>query len=221
MERKRARIIFGAVVVLLMALAIFAALALSGQRKAFPKAQLADGRVLQVEGVTFGTSHQRGFKSLVENFGPWLPRKLSDLLTPKVPHSEIRLDLPALVVWVNAINPLTGKPVDCQRIRVEILSENGDVFGQDTSEWFGSAAFWRVGHVFYAFPRSQRTLTVRVTPWRTNTSVRFEVPNPHVTAPAAWSGQVLPQHQLVGDLDVALNGLLLRTNGSTKNYWES
>jgi hypothetical protein len=70
MERKRATIIFGAVVVLLMALLIFAALALSGQRKALPKAQLADGRVLQVEGVTFGTSHHMGFKSLVENFGP-------------------------------------------------------------------------------------------------------------------------------------------------------
>jgi hypothetical protein len=103
---------------------------------------------------------------------------------------------------------------------VETLGENGDVFGEDTSEWFGSATFWRVGHVFYAFPRAQSVCTVQVTPWRTNVSVRFEVPNPHVSQPGTWSGQALPQ-QLVGDLDVALTGLLLRTNGSSAHYWES
>ncbi len=221
MERKLARIIFGAVVVPLMALLVLAALVLPGRSKPLPNAELADGRILQVEGVTFGTYHEMGFKSPVENVGPWLPRKLYALLTPKVPHSDVHLDHPGLVVWVNAINPATGKHVDCQGIRVEIVGENGDVFAEDTSSWFGSPSFWRVGHVFYAFPRSQRKLAVQVTPWRTNASVRFDVPNPDVARPADWSGQSLPQHQLLGDLDVALTGLLLRTNGSAKNYWES
>jgi len=221
MESKRAKIIIGAVVAFLIALLIFAALALPGRRKPIPKAQLTDGRILQVESVTFGTYHQMGFKSLVENVRPWLPRKIFDLLTPKFPYSEMHLDRPGLVVWVNAVDPVTGKYVDCQSIRVEVLGENGDVFAEDTSAWFGSATFWRVGHVFYAFPRAQSALTVQVTPWKTNTSVRFEIPNPHVTRPAAWSGQALPQHQLVGDLDVALTGLLLRTNGSSAHYWQS
>src|SRR6266699_3320799 len=101
MERKRATIIFGAVVVLLITLLVLAAIVLPGRSKPLPSAQLGDGRVLQVEGVTFGTYHQMGFKSLVENVGPWLPRKLYALLTPKVPHSEVHLDHPGLVVWVN------------------------------------------------------------------------------------------------------------------------
>src|ERR1700694_5690857 len=63
MKRKRATIIFGAVVGLLIALLLFVAVALPGRSKPLPQAQLADGRILQLEGVTFGTYHQMGFKS--------------------------------------------------------------------------------------------------------------------------------------------------------------
>jgi hypothetical protein len=221
MERRRARVLFGAGIALAGALVIFLMVGWPHGSKSLPNALLADGRILQVEGVTFGTYHRIGFKSPLENIRPWVPGKLYDWLSPRYPHSETRLDRPGLVVWVNATDPTTGKHVDCQGIRVEILGEGGDMFGEDTSCWFGGSAFWRVGHVFYAFPRTQRTLTVQVTPWRTNVSVRLEVPNPQVVQQPVWSRKPLPQERAVGGLEVVMTDLLLRTNGSTSRYWES
>ncbi len=166
MERRRARVLCGASIVLSGALIAFLTIGWPKQAKPLPKVRLADGRVLQVEGVTFGTNHYIGRKSLVENFRPWLPRKLDELLSPRYPHSEVTpLDRPGLVIWVNAVDPTTGNHVDCQAIRIEILSEDGDSFRETTSYWHGGTGFWRVGHLFYAFPRTERTLTVQVTPW--------------------------------------------------------
>ena len=221
MQRRGTRVLFGAGIALAGTLIVLLILSRTNRAKELAKARLADGRILQIEGVTFGTNHQIGFKSPLETVRQWLPSRLYDWLSPKYPHSEVLLDRPGLVVWVNATDPVTGKHVDCQGIRMEILGESGDVFGQDTSSWFGGTAFWRVGHVFHAFPSTQRSLTVQVTPWRTNVSVRIELPNPHIVRPAVWSGKPLPQVQIAGDLEVAMTSLLLRTNGSTHKYWES
>ena len=120
MERKRARVFLGAGIVFAGALLVFLAIGWPKRAEPLPKARLADGRILQIEGVTFGTSHQIGFKSPLENVRPWLPAKLYDWLSPKYPHSEIRLDRSGLVVWVNAIDPTAGKHVDCQGIRMEM-----------------------------------------------------------------------------------------------------
>jgi len=144
-----------------------------------------------------------------------------DLLAPKYPRSVVHLDQPGLVVWVNAIDPATGKQVDCQGIRVEFIDEHDDLFGQDTSSWFGGNGFWRVGHVFHAFPRTQRELTFQVTPWRSNETVQVKFPNPYVVTPARWSGQPLPQQKRAGDLEIVLTRLTLSTNGGPKNHWES
>jgi beta-lactamase regulating signal transducer with metallopeptidase domain len=183
------------------------------------KGQLADGRILQVEGVTFGTNHQIGEESRVDG-----------RFSPRFFHSEIRLERPALVVWVNAINPATGKYVDCQGIRVAFIDEQGELFGAADSHWSsgqfidgpdGRTSFFRVGHVFYAFPRTQQKLTMQVTPWRTNESIRLEFSNPRLTVPAAWSGSPLPQQKRIGDMEVRLTELVMRTNGGPKQYWKT
>src|SRR5437870_977372 len=47
---------------------------------------LADGRILQIEGVTYGTRHRLGNKSMIaERLRPWLPWRLRAFVQPKVP----------------------------------------------------------------------------------------------------------------------------------------
>jgi hypothetical protein len=195
---------------------------LSGPTGPIASAQLADGRILQIEGVTFGTRHHIGKRSLVEPIEPWLPRQVVQLFAPQHRHSDITLDEPGLVVWVNAIDPVTRKYVDCQQIRMEFIGEHGDLFGQETSSWSGSPTFWRAGHIFHAFPRTQPTLALQVSCWRSQGSaVRMEFPNPCLTTPASWPARPLPQRLRTGDLEVELTSLVMRTNGGPKQFWQT
>ncbi len=186
------------------------------------RGRLADGRILQIEGVTFGTYNHIGKRSLVESIQPWLSPRIVQLFAPKYPYGQITLGEPGLVVWVNAVDAVTGKQVDCQGIRIEFIDENGDYYGEETSSWFGGNNFWRVGHIFHAFPRTERKLTLQISCWKkTNSSIRLEFQNPHVTKAANWSAVGLPQRRSVGNLEVELTKLALRTNGSPKQYWQT
>ena len=189
-----------------------------------PPAQLklADGRILQIEGVTYGTKHRIGQRSiLVDRFGSWMPRPLRVRLSLKLPQNTIELERPGLVVWVNAIDPASGTNVDCQGIRTEFVDAHGDLFGQDTSSWFGGQTFWRVGHIFYSYPRSETQLTFRVTPWKKNNNVPVtaQLFNPHVAQPANWSGQPVPQTKATGPIEITLTRLVAKTNELT--YWQT
>jgi hypothetical protein len=184
--------------------------------------ELADGRVLQIEGVTYGTDHRMGHHSIIfERFGPWLPQHLRDRLQPRTPENTIELERPGLVVWVNAIDPDSGTNVDCQGIRTEFVDKYGDLFGTETSHWFGGQSFYRVGHVFYSYPRAEGELTFRVTPWKKdkNRPVTAQIPNPHVERGVAWSGKPPPQTNFTGPLEIILAGLNARTNEA--KYWQT
>src|SRR5437867_8273251 len=72
------------VVLLLGAGAWFAATKQSGPIAAL---SLADGRTLQIEGMTYGTEHRIGQRSIIlEHFGPWLPRSVGCFIEPKYPE---------------------------------------------------------------------------------------------------------------------------------------
>jgi hypothetical protein len=210
----------GAGLLLTWLLSVVVIFAFSKPRGPLAKVQLADGRVLQIEGVTFGTEHHMGPPSfLLDRFGYWLPWQWRQALVPKQGENRIHLDQPGLVVWVNALDPVTGKAVDCQGIRVEFVDEQGDLFGVHQPSWFGGNNFWRVGHSFYAYPRDAQKLTLQITPWNTNVTSRVEIANPHITTAGGWSGTSLPQQASFGNLEVALTALQLRTNGGPKQYW--
>src|SRR4051812_32663040 len=79
---------------------------------------VADGRIFQIEGVTYGKKHSIGEPALIyEHLRPWLPNRLRQLLEPKHPRSTILTDRPALVVWVNALEPKGRTNIDCQGVR--------------------------------------------------------------------------------------------------------
>jgi hypothetical protein len=122
-------------------------------------------------------------------------------------------------VWVNAISEVGKTNVDCQGIRVEFVDRNGDLFGETTRSWFGGSGFWRVGHVFYCYPREEQNLNLRVTSWKKPSNnkeretVVTTVVNPKLAKAAAWRGEALPQTKVNGDFEIRLNGLNVRTNG--------
>jgi hypothetical protein len=212
---------FGLGLILLCGLALLAALAARGRQSPLAKAPLNDGRIIQIEGVSYGTQHRIGSRPALQSFYYLLPRRIAGWLEPKTPANEIGLEEPGLVVWVNATDAKTGKYVDCQRIKVELIAGNGDAFGEATRNWLGHTAFWRVGHIFYAFPRTGPTLTPRITSLISNGTVEVVIPNPQVTRPVAWSGQTLPQHKAAGSLDVTLANLRLATNSASRQQWET
>ena len=184
---------------------------------------ISDGRILQIEGVTYGTKNQMGQPSpLLSRFQPWLPQRVFDWLKPKHPLSTIELDRPGLVIWINALDPKTGTNIDCQMLRTELVNKHGDLF-QSRPHWSGGPNFWRVGHVFTAWPRDEAQLTWRITPYRkteTEPSI-VKLENPHVTPAANWAGQSLPQTKPVGDFELALTAIQVRTNGAKNRYWET
>ncbi|MDB6016409.1 MAG: hypothetical protein JWR19_898 [Pedosphaera sp.] len=187
------------------------------------KVQLADGRIIQVEGVSYGKTHSIGSmrSEVLRRLQPWLPLRVEQYLAPKYPRNEFDFGRSALVVWVNAVDPIGGTNVDCQQMRVEFVDEQGDLYGETTSYWFGGQDFWRAGHVFESFPRTGQKLTLQITPWRTNQTSRLELANPHVTVPEEWSGKSLPQEQRMGELSIILSQLNRETNGSPNQRWET
>jgi hypothetical protein len=114
--------------------------------------------------------------------------------------------------------------VDCQGLNIEFRDNQGNIFGEDHPHWFGGKSFWRVGHLFYAFPRNSKTLNVRAKCYRRTNTVEMVVPNPGFTEPAAWTGNPLPITVNQGEYAVVCNRLTIRTNregwrNSASIYW--
>ena len=212
--------IVGMGIILPVLLTLVALIALSGRHGVLGKTQLADGRILQIEGMTYGTNHRIGTRNLMNQL-PWIPRKVRQMFTPKQPETRMDLDQPGLVVWVNALDLKTGKFVDCQGVRLEFVDEQGDLFGDADKTCQGFGEFWRVGHAFYAFPRDQRRLTLQITPYNSNVSSHIELDNSFFVESASWSGKPLPQQKRVGELEVIMTEMILRTNGGPDKYWET
>jgi hypothetical protein len=183
---------------------------------------LADGRILQIEGVTYGKTHSIGEPALIyEHFRPWLPRGLRQWLEPKHPKSTITTEQPALVVWVNAIDPKGGTNIDCQMLRAEFVDSNGQILGTSSTSWYGGNSFWRVAHIFYVYPRDESQLNLEIVPWRTNRASSIRIANPNVVRAAQWTGKHLPQSKTIGDVELELAQIIVHTNGGPKKSWEA
>lgn len=195
------------------------------QATSLTSVNLGDGRILQIEGVTYGTNNRIGSarSRWISPLYPWLPNKVMQWLEPKIPQSTIDgLSRPSLVVWVNAIDAVTRSNVDCQGIRVELVGKDGDLFESDPHWTSFANQFIRVGHVFESYPRTETNLTLKVTTWKAQQTSRMEFSNPFIARPEAWTGQALPQEKAVADLTISLTQLMARTNGYPKpKYWET
>jgi hypothetical protein len=199
-----------------------ALLVYSLQPKTLARLPLGDGRILQIEGVTYGLKHRTGSDSIFKRVAPWLPSGLHRYLGLEQRANDITLDRPGLVIWVNAVSEKYGTNIDCQGIRVEMEDQHGDLLGESTRSWFGGQTFWRVGHVFYCYPRDESKLMVHVTPWQKGQKATARISNPQPSQLASWTGKGLPQSEKVGPFEVRLSNLTTRTNGEGKKaYYET
>ena len=218
--KRRVRIWVGVGIVLLLVLAVLPFQDARKKVALVAESDLGDGRIFQIEAVTFGTNHQVGFESaIVKRFGGLLPRKVRQFLEPSIPRSSIQRNEPVLVVWVNAIDATFRTNVDCQRVRLDLVDADGTAYGELQSSWYGYEKFWRVGHIFQAFPRHSRTLNLKVTTWKGTNSTQFALDNPGYTEPAAWTGAKVPQKQMRGEYEIALTSLVATNNKGA--YWKT
>ncbi|MBL9176066.1 MAG: hypothetical protein JNL10_21160, partial [Verrucomicrobiales bacterium] len=188
-----------------------------------PPVPLWNGQQLRIEAVTFGTNVVLGRRNLVRDFfGSWLPDPLVEWFSPVVGQSRWSSEVPQLTVWLNGFDPARGQFVDCQRFRVELVDESGDVYPSEGRSWHGFTKFSRVGHGFSAFPRRGEMLRIRITPYATNISYTVTVPNPgRILEPPAWPAAPLPQSTVGNGIELRLAGLAQRTNGAPDRPWET
>ncbi len=184
---------------------------------------LWNGQQLRIEAVTFGTNVVLGQRNHVgDMFGRWLPNSVIDWLSPTVGQTRWSADVPQLTVWLNGFDPATGRFVDCQRFRVELVDESGDIYPSEGKSWHGFARFSRVGHGFSAFPRRSERLRLRITPYSTNTSYTVTIPNPGRNQTIAdWPAAPLPQSTFGNGIEIRLADLVRKTNGGPERVWES
>jgi hypothetical protein len=218
---KKKSIYLVGLVLVLIAAAIFWVARSTGLQRPLAAIPLGDGRILQIEAVTYGVNHHVGnarSDNLLWRLTAWTHLRIARANRSATING---LQIPSLVVWVNAVSAATRKNVDCQGITMEVVNEHGERFGTSNAEWFGGQGFWREGHVFEVYPRDESNLTIRVTTWRNKQSSLMKIPNPHVVRPTAWTGADLPQQATAGDLTIRLGSLQLRTNNPSPRYFET
>ncbi len=185
--------------------------------------RLADGRLFRIEAVTFGTNH-------VVGKGDWwlfrlrkiLPTSVIQFLTPVRGQSSQTTDRPALIVWVHAFDTSKGQYLDCQGVQAAFVDEQGDVYpANGSSHGSFSGGFNRQAHIFYVFPRRPTKLKLQLTPWRSDQSSVVEIANPaRPTDVAGWTPEDVPATHRIGNLEITLDSLVIKTNGGATRYWE-
>ena len=114
--------------------------------------------------------------------------------------------------------------MDCQGVTAAFVDEHGDIYpanGTGHGSFGGPANFNRQNHIFNVFPRRPKRLRLRLAPWISDRASFVEFANPAVQAQdAKWTPQPLPATHRVGDLEVALQELTIKTNGGPTRSWE-
>jgi hypothetical protein len=194
-------------------------------RSDMTEVRLSDGRLFRIEAVTFGTNHVVGHSDWwLFPLRKILPDRIVQFFTPTRGQSRGSTERPALVVWVHAYDPSTGRYVDCQGVNAAITDERGDVYpanGTGHGSFGDKSNFNRQDYIFNVFPRRSKRLQLRLTPWKSDQSSVVEFANPAGKCVAAsWTPEPIPATHQVGELEVALQELRIKTNGTPTRYWE-
>jgi hypothetical protein len=130
--------------------------------------EFADGRIIRVEAVTYGTSHVVGRSaSWVGPLRKVLPSRLATVLISSREQSRLETEIPSLVVWLHAFDPEKQIYLDSQGLQIMLVDEHRDVYPSNSSAHFSfGSGFNRQAHVFAVFPRRPSKLNLHLKPWR-------------------------------------------------------
>src|SRR5690348_9469722 len=105
---------------------LFLAVSFQPQRqsaKPLASAVLGDGRIVEVEALTFGTNHVVGTRPRIPKyFRKWLPFWIIQRDQPLKQWQSLQLESPGTIIWLNAVDKKTGAYVKCDDLSASILT---------------------------------------------------------------------------------------------------
>lgn len=222
--RRRKLLLGGGFLFVLLALAGFLVAKQPAGGK--PSRTLADGRVITLEKVSYGLTHQwaGGLKERVAN---WLPYRVGRLIGIRGGGGSISFGKPGMVLWVSCYDPAQRKYVAGSWGGVEAVDEHGCVFRSGGWGTTGSGDFVAICLNVANHPRRQKEFKVRLLDQNEKAVAEFAVENPGWKATPEWTPDRLPCTKTNGDLTATLirvsapakPEIEIRQNGKPAGDW--
>ncbi len=198
---------------------------------------MPDGKVLRIEGVTWGKTHRLDFE--YQPIGPW---GFWDRRRQPITHG---LGIDQLTVWMTCHDARTGRSVDfdwwSESVAVDAhgdeIPDNNPQFWQmgprGTGAGGGSRPFhadrtgydsWLVFSSFPAFRTDQGRFKLQLKNLAGDVATTIELTHPSPPVAQTWRAEELPATKTSGDLAVTLKSLRAdfhwnTSNGVKKKYW--
>lgn len=196
----RIKVLFSATVLLLF---MGAVIWVFSRSTPVPQIILANGTVLRVEALTFGTNHVFTTESeWKRKLRARLPQMLRGMLGPEGYRNEFNQSDEELVIWISQYNPVKDAYLMPTFDACEIIAENGQRFHVWSSSSGDDHGFKEKHFYTRQFPRRQKSFRLRFTD--NGQPVELEVANPHVWTGTEWTARALPQTQTVSQVDFVL-----------------
>jgi hypothetical protein len=193
--------------------------------------QFSDGRIFQIEQISYGTNHDIGTGNAAVFYFRKIPLlgSFANKLDRSRGQSQLATPEPALVIWYFVQDRSKTNYINSQVMEGAFIDEHGDAYRPYTTCWSGSpTSFNRRALIFYAFPRWQDKLKLQVSSYDVKKAPEYktiEIFNPVGKAkPAQWESENLPANHRLGSLEISLEKLVIRTNSQRSDlpilWWE-
>jgi hypothetical protein len=165
-----------------------------------PEGRLANGTVLRIEKLTYGTNHvfTKG-SSVTGKLRKILPGPLEKLLGSANTASTIT-EKPELLVWYQQVDPTTKAPIASTVQQLQVVDTHGCIFPIYNTGTTGSDPNLHYVQV-PVFPRRQEAFLLEAPATLGGAPLQISVPNPFRIEPHAWKPEPFPIHRKAGELE--------------------
>ena len=200
------RLLVGTIAALLIA-ALLAGMLLASRKRRAPGIKLADGRTVELVGITTGASHKLDDPGPLDILHRVAPRPLRKALGPNF-NSSFGFGSEGMALWLMCYDPALGGYASGWIDKVVALDEHGCEF---KSSGIGSTGdgyhFAEVLHL-PAFPRRQKNFICKLIKnpgVASNVLCELTITNPFPGPYPEWAPEPLPSTRTNGELVVRLN----------------
>jgi hypothetical protein len=169
---------------------------------AIPQGKLADGTVLRIEKLTYGTNHvfAKG-SSITAKLRQALPGPLRGMFgSPKT--ASTATEKPELVVWFRQVNPSTQETVSSTVNQLQVTDSHGCVFSVGKRGTSGNYPDFSMNLArLPVFPRRQETFLFSAAGSQDSNPVQILLSNPFRLDPRTWSPEPFPIHRQAGEVE--------------------
>ncbi|MDB6032751.1 MAG: hypothetical protein JWM16_3089 [Verrucomicrobiales bacterium] len=169
---------------------------------AIPQGKLADGTVLRIEKLTYGTNHVFAKGSpITAKLRQALPGPLRGMFgSPKTASTST--EKPELVIWFAQVNPSTQETVSSTVNQLQVTDLHGCVFPAGNRGTSGNYPNFSMNYARVpVFPRRQETFLFSASGSPGGNPVQISLPNPFRADPHTWTPEPFPIHRQVGEFE--------------------